>query len=295
MSPAYESAEAFRQALTDRLRSEASRRGVPTETLRTKVFIERLLARLFHDPAATWVLKGGYSFELRYRPRARTTRDIDLSMDVPTNESTAERTARVRDELQRAAGLDLDDHIVFRIGTEKRMLQGAPHGGATYPVQAAIAGRPCAEFHIDVGFGDALTGGTEELLGDDMLAFAGIPPARVRSISTAQQFAEKIHAYSFPWKDRENSRVKDLVDLVLLIERAHMLVESVMAAIRATFAARCAHAIPLILPAPPESWRAEFRSLATEAGIESSELDVAFTKLSAFWSRLGEPGTREMK
>ena len=36
-------------------------------------------------------------------------------------------------------------------------------------------------------------------------------------ISREQQFAEKIHAYSFPFKDRTNSRVRDLVDLVILI------------------------------------------------------------------------------
>ncbi len=79
MSPGYESPEAFRMALTERLRAKAARRGVPIETLRTKVFIERLLARLIHDERAPWSLKGGYSFELRYRPDARTTLDIAIS------------------------------------------------------------------------------------------------------------------------------------------------------------------------------------------------------------------------
>jgi hypothetical protein len=42
--------------------------------------MERLLARLFEDERGPWLLKGDYAFELRYRPNARTTRDLDLSV-----------------------------------------------------------------------------------------------------------------------------------------------------------------------------------------------------------------------
>lgn len=286
MSTTYESPESFRMALTDRLRAEAAKRGIPIETLRTKVFIERLLARLFHDERAPWLLKGGYSFELRYRPRARTTRDIDLGVQNLSGIVAANRSAAIRDELQKAAELDLGDHIVFQIGSARHAVQGAPQGGATFPVEARIAGKQCAVFRLDVGFGDASFGKAEELVGDDLLSFANIPPARVRSISIPQQFAEKIHAYTFEWKGRENSRVKDLVDLLVLIERAQMDVDSLRAAIRATFDARTTHSTPRELSPPPESWRDEFRSLADEAQVEANELESAFEELSAYWARL---------
>ncbi len=68
-------------------------------------------------------------------------------------------------------------------------------------------------------FGDALSGQPERLTGDDLLAFAGRAPVQVVAISKTQQFAEKAHAYTLPWADRENTRVKDLVDLLLLVER----------------------------------------------------------------------------
>jgi hypothetical protein len=42
------------------------------------VAIERLLARLVVDKDPPWLLKGGYAMELRFRPKARTTSDIDL-------------------------------------------------------------------------------------------------------------------------------------------------------------------------------------------------------------------------
>ncbi len=192
----------------------------------------------------------------------------------------------MRDELQRAAELDLGDHIVFRIGPARRELQGAPGGGATYPVAAAIAGKRCAAFHIDVGFGDATSGEADVLIGDDLLAFAGVPPATVRSISTAQQFAEKIHAYTIEWKGRGNSRVKDLVDLVVLIDRGHLEVDSTRRAIDATFAARNTHSVPNTLREPPTSWVEEFRTLAGEAQLESDDLQSAYSTLSAFWSAL---------
>lgn len=286
MSPAYESAESFRQALTDRLRREAARRGVPVETLRTKVFIERLLARLFHDPLAPWLLKGGYSFELRYRPRARTTRDVDLGVQDPGAGSRLDQVAAVRDALQRAAEIDLGDHVVFRIGAASGTLRGAPMGGATFPVEARIAGERCAVFHVDVGFGDARIGGFEEVLGDDLLAFAGIGPAHARCISREQQFAEKFHAYTFEWKDRVNSRVKDLVDLVVLIERGNLNPELLLRAVRATFEAHAAHPVPTTLRRPPATWAGEFRGLAQEAGIESLDLDSAFARLEEYWSRV---------
>lgn len=286
MSPSYGSAESFRQALTDRLRREAARRGLPVETLRTKVFIERLLARHFHEPSAPWLLKGGYSFELRYRPRARTTRDIDLGMDVVAAEGSAERASRVRDELQRAAERDLGDHIVFRIGRARKELQGAPGGGTTFPVEALIAGKRCADFHVDVGFGDAMTGAADVLVGDDFLAFADVPPARVRSISIEQQFAEKTHAYTLEWTGRENSRVKDLVDLLVLIDRADLDPASTRRAVEATFRARGTHPVPRELPPPPASWHGEFATLAEEARLHVTDSDAAHRERNSFWSSL---------
>jgi predicted nucleotidyltransferase component of viral defense system len=79
MSQSYPNAEAFRQALEARLRNAAQERGVQIQGLRLKVAIERLLARLFDQDDPPWLLKGGYAMELRFRPKARTTRDLDLA------------------------------------------------------------------------------------------------------------------------------------------------------------------------------------------------------------------------
>ena len=71
------------------------------------------------------------------------------------------------------------------------------------------------------------------------------------AIPKAQQFAEKVHAYTFPWEGRLNTRTKDLVDLVLLIERGRLDGTSTGEALRATFTTRGTHRLPERLPPPP--------------------------------------------
>lgn len=266
MPKQYRSAAAFRMAVEARLQALARERGLPFNTLRFKYVIERLLARLFADPTRGWLLKGGFAMDLRYRPRARTTKDVDLSAGAGLvgGDLTALPEA-VREKLQEAAETDLGDFLLFRIGAAQAELAGAPLGGARYSCEALLAGKTYARFHIDVGIGDAVTGEPERLRGDNLLAFAGIPPAEVLAISRPQQFAEKVHAYPFPWADRVNTRSKDLVDLVLFVETEPGEAGELTAALRATFSTRSTHPLPAVLPPPPGSWRDDFAAMAAEA------------------------------
>ncbi len=78
MARAFGSAAAFKTSLEAHLRKHAEERKVPLSTLQLKLVIERLLARLFRDADPPWLLKGGFAMYLRFRPRARTTKDVDL-------------------------------------------------------------------------------------------------------------------------------------------------------------------------------------------------------------------------
>jgi hypothetical protein len=69
-----------------------------------------------------WLLKGGFAMDLRYRPCARTTRDIDLSITLVVNNSIAD----LRDKLQAAAEIDLGDFLTFYIGELKSEIANAP-------------------------------------------------------------------------------------------------------------------------------------------------------------------------
>lgn len=285
MGKSYKSAAAFRTSLEERLKTLHAESGVPLNSLRLKVVIERLLARLFDTVNPPWLLKGGYAMELRYRPRARTTKDIDLSVKTIAA-VLSERLRQVREEFQAAADHDHGDNFVFQIGEPSSELQGAPDGGARFPVNALLAGRTFAKFHLDVGFGDPVLSDPEELVGQDYLSFAGIPPARASAIPRAQQFAEKVHAYTRPWTDRPNTRVKDLVDLALFLIVDPPPVDEVRTALRRTFELRATHEIPESLTAPPEDWRAVYDEMAEEAQLVPADMDAGFQLLSQFWNTL---------
>src|SRR5258707_14676072 len=94
----YASAATFRVALEDRLKRLAQEEGIDLPRLRRQIAFDRLLCRLFSQPDAPWLLKGGYAMELRLKT-ARTTRDIDLAMKrLPV--ASADWDANVSDVLE---------------------------------------------------------------------------------------------------------------------------------------------------------------------------------------------------
>ena len=154
------------------------------------------------------------------------------------------------------------------------------------PSEARLDNGTFAALHLDVDIGDAVIANPEWLTGQDLLGFAGIPPARVAALAREQQFAEKLHAYTLPRGDRANTRVKDLVDLALLIDLGLLDTEALKQAVHATFMRRGTHAEPVGLNPPPEAWRAAFAQLAAEVGLRATTLDAAYAEVEAFWKML---------
>lgn len=264
----YSTATAFRRALEDRLKQESLAEYADVQRLRRQVTFDRLLCRLFHDPHSPWVLKGGYAMELRLKS-ARTTRDIDLAMRPrPLLNGDWERNSTaILELLRKAASLDLDDFFVFLIGDSILDLDAAPSGGARYPVEARMDGRTFTKFHLDVSAGDVLHEPYDSLQGRDWLAFAGISRRAFPTVSPEEQFAEKLHAYTLPRPERPNTRVKDLVDLVLLTGLGRLDRDRLAASIRDTFERRKTHAVPLTLPEPSPAWARPFAAMAKECGL----------------------------
>jgi hypothetical protein len=118
----------------------------------------------------------------------------------------------------------------------------------------------------------------------DWLGFAGIAPPQVPMIRGEQQFAEKLHAYTLP-RTTPNSRVRDLVDMVLLIQSGALESDRVVRARNATFGRRATHQVPEKLPEPPEEWRSPFAAMAAECSLELSA-EEAFRIVMEFCARL---------
>jgi hypothetical protein len=280
----YASAGAFRKALEERLKRESRGRQIDINRLRRQVSFDRLLARLFRAESVPWVLKGGYALELRFKA-ARSTIDIDLTLQqfvgAPDSGSTVQA---VREMLQAAAAVSLDDWFEYTIGPPILDLTAAPYGGARYSVETRMDGRIFAKFHLDAGIGDVVILPLETIECYDWLSFAGIQQPKVHVISREQQFAEKIHAYTLP-RSSPNSRVKDLVDLTLLSRDSHVDKLRVLNALRDTFERRNTHTLSATLIAPPEKWRIPFEALAVECRLQVSLLE-AFEELREFFSKV---------
>ena len=79
--------------------------------------------------------------------------------------------------------------------------------------------------------------------------------------------------------------MKDLVDLVLLIEQDTLSAERVRASVEATFERRRTHEVPQELLPPPANWNRPFSALAAECQLPHTP-ETAHAAVSAFWRSL---------
>jgi hypothetical protein len=106
----------------------------------------------------------------------------------------------------------------------------------------------------------------------------------VPAISREQQFAEKLHAYTLP-RGSTNSRVKDLIDMALLIRSGQLAPEGTADALRLTFDKRQTHELPSGLLKPPPEWQGRFNSLAEECQLPAN-MGALFAEVEGFFGQL---------
>lgn len=260
----YETARALRTALEERLRRRATTGelvdAAVLSRLRKRVTFERFLARLTATVPAGWVLKGGFALEIRLGDLARATKDIDIDWTMSERE--------VFDLLRRAAEHDLGDFFAFRI----ELAESPPDLGGAGQRWRLIAELDAREFEtvlVDVGVDAGLLLGASELRLPTALDFAGEEPIAVPVLGLEQHVAEKVHAYTRRYgRDASpSSRVKDLVDIVLVAGTLELDAGQLDAALAGIFEQRGTHDLPSALPAPPADWRQAWRRFADELPI----------------------------
>lgn len=243
------------QRLLDRSRAT----GESLVRLRKTVVFDRLLARLSAAAPGRWVLKGALALDFRLRQRGRTTKDLDLVRRDDEEAAT--------NDLLAAQAVDLGDFFVFSVEKVGRP-RDAEGDAVRYRVRAELGGRLFEEVRADVGFTDPLRWRPERLRGTDLLAFAGIEPAEVPALPLEQQVAEKVHAYTRTYGGGQaSSRVKDLVDLVLVKTSMGVEAARLREALEVTFASRGGQPLPAKLPPSPPDWDVAYRRYAEEVGI----------------------------
>ncbi|MGI8690794.1 MAG: nucleotidyl transferase AbiEii/AbiGii toxin family protein, partial [Thermomicrobiales bacterium] len=238
------------------------------------VVLERLLTLPLILAPDHLLLKVALPLDLRLGARSRTTKDMDLAR---YDDEEAAAT-----DLLAAQALDLGDYFTFAIERTGRLDAALEGAAVRYHVAAALDGRPFEDVIVDIGFADAIATAPETLRGPDLLRFAAIAPIAVPAVPIAQHVAEKVHAYTRIYaSDRRSSRVKDLVDLVLIRSAIAFEAGRLHGALHATFAQRGTHPLPAALPPPPADWGPAYRRLARAVGLDP-DLRIGFALAAAF-------------
>lgn len=286
----YKSPGALRAALEARFLDQARSEAVSLDRLRRRAVFERILVRLERAQAGKWVLKGGMALELRWLDRARATRDLDLVSRELSSDGSG-----VRDDLVEALSQDPDgDWFEFRVGQPIRLeADEAGRPGWRFSIGANLDGRPFANVRLDVVARIEEITATERLPLPGVLSFADLPLVEVEVIEPRQHFAEKLHALTRTYGDRPSSRVKDLPDMVLLIEDGLEPSADLAAVVSHVFSQRATHPVPTELSDPPADWRDRYAELAGELDVQPKTLEEAMTLLRAFWERTQSARTEE--
>lgn len=276
---AYDTPAALRAALETRLQIEAREHDLPLDRLRRRAVFERILVRLEVAQPGRWVVKGGVALELRWRERARTTKDLDLA-----SRAASVGGPELRDLLIATLATDPDsDGFTFEVGQPVQLAAdelGRP--GWRFTIHSRLAGREFAAVRIDIVARPEEIGATERLLLPGALAFAGVPVRDVEVAAPAQVFAEKLHAFtrSYP---TENARVRDLADLAMVIEDGLKPDANLMRNVRLVFESRSTHPVPDEILDPPATWNETYVGLAQELDINAATVRDAMDLLRDHW------------
>lgn len=280
---AYDSPAALRQALETRLGNRSRETGIDLERLRRRAAFERLLVRLELGAPRRWVVKGGMALEIRLGDRARSTRDLDLALRDAKGDGAAIRELLI-DSLSVARE---EDGFEFLVGEPTAItLDEAGRPGWRFPVESRMAGRKFANVRLDVVARDDAVSKTQRVALPGVLDFAGLERHEVEVVDAAQHFAEKVHAFTRTYGNRPNTRVRDLPDMVLLIDEGLEPTATLLAIVSRLFEARAGPALPVELPDPPSFWHENYPVLANDLDVSAKTLDEAMNVVRNFWAAL---------
>ena len=213
-----------------RLLNIAKAQGADFNQVLVRFALERILYRLSQSAHADhFLLKGALLFTLWYDMPHRTTRDADLLGFGPSDLESIAQTFRD------IASVEVEDGITFDAASVsvEEIRKDAGYAGARVLITGGIAKARC-KTQIDIGFGDAVTPGPVHAVYPVLIA--DLPAPRLRTYPVYTVIAEKLHAIAL--LGMTNSRLKDYLDLWVLLDREALNANTLARAIAATFIRR---------------------------------------------------------
>lgn len=262
-----------------RLLTIAKERDQPFQLLLTRYVLERLLHRLVQTPHhKRFALKGAMLVTTWFDNPHRPTRDMDfLGFGDPDPEAMLTIFREI-------CGVAADDGVEFDT-TELRVDQireELEYGGLRLRTVATVAAAR-VNVVIDIGFGDAIEPGLQEVALPMLL---DQPAPRLQAYARKTVMAEKFQAMVI--LGRANSRLKDFYDIWVLSRSYDFAGDRLARAIAATFDRRKT-AIPTELPEAltstfaqdPLKWQ-QWEALLRDISGEAASLEDVVHDLAAF-------------
>lgn len=262
-----------------RLLDISRRQNQPFDLVLARYANERLLYRLSISPHADRFILKGATLLMTWLPEPhRGTRDLDLlGLGDPD-------PARMLDVFRQVLAIDVDDGIAFDVDrlAVAEIRQAQRYGGLRLTSEARLSG---ARFKvtIDVGFGDSLDPGVEEI---DYPVLLDMPAPKLRAYARETLIAEKFEAMVS--LGRANSRMKDFYDIWVLSRRFAFEEARLSRAIAATFARRgiglpdeTPDALTEAFAADPAK-QAQWRALVAGVAIDPGPLTSVVAELASF-------------
>jgi len=252
----------FRASVDERLRIYARKTGTPLTVVRRQAALERLIVRLGRAAPNRWALKGGLALDTRLGGRARA------SMDMDADHVQGAKAARA--DLLAATEVDLGDYFEFAITGSRGLREGDLDLATRFRLECSVGGVRFEVLQADVTLAPPDVWEVERAQRPGLLASVGLGPIDVLLVPLERQVAEKLHAYTRTYGEgRGSTRVRDLVDFLLIRTFERVDAQRLRDAIQRTFENRATHPVPGRVPPPPGDWQRAYRVEAERVGITS--------------------------
>lgn len=268
-----------------RLLTISKERGQPFELLLTRYVLERFLYRLSTTAhRRNFVLKGAMLVTTWLENPHRPTRDIDL---LGIGNAQPEVILAAFKEI---CAIEADDGVTFDAEglIIERNREDLAYGGLRVATNAQIGGAR-VRVVIDVGFGDAIEPGLNEI---ELPVLLDQPAPTLQAYAMETVIAEKFQAMVA--LGRANSRMKDFYDLWFLAKTFTFENDRLARAITATFKRRQTQ-VPVDVPdaltdafAKDDQKRKQWDAFISGVLAEPAPLDVVVTDLRAFLTPYAE-------
>ena len=217
----------FGASVRDRLLNKARAEKLDYNLLLTRYALERVLYRLsISERRDQFLLKGALLF--------------DLWFDIPTHDADflgfgSSDLSQLEDVFRGVCRIEVEDGIVFQPDSVKaaEIRKEANYAGVRVTFIGFVDSARCS-VQLDIGFGDAVVPGPEDVMYPTLLS--GMPEPRLRVYPRYTVVAEKLEALVS--LGMLNSRMKDFFDLWILAKHSDFDGAVLAKAVAATFERR---------------------------------------------------------